>query len=119
MRLAAYVGNSDPILEFAASKTHREYRTWMRHLEEELNQPSRSDFYLMQIAAEARYAFRERPASLALNKFRIPFKTRGHHAEPDKRSIEEITAHSKAAWKLRTRMIRPKKKSSRYKRQEK
>jgi len=114
MRLAAYLGSDKPLEEFAASKTHREYRTWTRHLEEELNCPSRADYYMMQAALEARYAFRERPAKVDLNGFKIPFKTRGYRPQKDPRSMEEITAHSKAVWRVRAKMTKPKKKLSRY-----
>lgn len=34
--------------------SYRQYRAWMRYLREMLNEPSRTDYYLMQVAAETR-----------------------------------------------------------------
>lgn len=48
--------------------THRQMQMWNTYRHEELNQPSRSDHYLMQIAA---YSSGKKNASL--DDFRIPF----------------------------------------------
>lgn len=56
------------------SKTNREYRTWMRWLENEDNNPSRSDWYAMQIAAEIRRSGRKDPNSVAVRDLKLTLK---------------------------------------------
>lgn len=51
---------------------HREYMVWKAHFELEMNNPSRSDFYSMQIAAEVRRTLTHE-RKIDINKFKIPF----------------------------------------------
>jgi hypothetical protein len=48
--LADSLGVDYPLEEFMAKFTHREYRTRLAWLRAQYNQPSRTDYYLMQIA---------------------------------------------------------------------
>lgn len=40
-----------PLTECMTRTTHRQYQVWMRWLSDEWNRPSRTDHYLMQLAA--------------------------------------------------------------------
>jgi len=54
--------------------THRQAIVWQAYLEDQWERPSRSDFYLMQIACEAAYSNRKRPSKVKLDAFRIEFR---------------------------------------------
>jgi len=80
--------------------SHREYQMWMRHLEEEWNRPSRTDHYLMQIAAKIEGLFRK--GSIKISSLLLPFQ----HKKPEKELTKEQIAkaeleRSKAAWRAR------------------
>ncbi len=53
--------------------THREYLTRLAWLDEQWNQPSRADHYLMQVAQEVRRVLHKNPGQVLLDHFRIPF----------------------------------------------
>lgn len=56
--------------------THRQFEAWRRWRREDLNRPSRTDFYLMQIACEVRTVLRSLAGGgrhLDLNEFRLRF----------------------------------------------
>jgi len=46
----------------------------MARRQAEWNAPSRSDYYLMQIACEVRRVLRKNPESIKLDSFKIPFE---------------------------------------------
>lgn len=50
LRLAERLGKT--LREVLSSVSYREYQIWMEYFQEELNTPSRSDYYLMQICRE-------------------------------------------------------------------
>lgn len=58
-------------------RTHREYRTWLRFLQDEQNVPSRSDWYLMQLTDAVfslpSLVWGKRPKKISLRWFRIWF----------------------------------------------
>jgi len=68
--------------------THRQFEAWQRWLVEQLNRPSRSDFYAMQVAYEARNILRSLGGggrALSMEDFRLQFNTGGHtrrHSSP-------------------------------------
>lgn len=53
--------------------THRQYQGWLQYLDEEWNTPTRSDHYLMQIAAEVRRVLAKRPRTIRLKDFFLKF----------------------------------------------
>ena len=55
--------------------TYRQYITWLLWEEEEWNQPSRSDHYLMQIACEVRRVLSGKPNLIQPHIFRLKFRT--------------------------------------------
>ena len=80
-----------PLRECLKKTTNREYRTWMQWLTDDMNRPSRSDYYAMQIAAVM--------GGGDVNKLRIPFEpvipTKGTRGGISK---EHATAYAKAKW---------------------
>ena len=76
--------------------SHREYRTRMAYLEDQLNEPDRSDYYLMQIAGHVAHVMSKK--RWKLDDFKVRFKTQRSKSG---RTVEEITASSKAVWALR------------------
>lgn len=85
-----------PVFECLERITHREYRLWLIHFRKELDQPSRTDYYLMQIAREVRRVLSKKPNKIQLKDFLIPF------GKPPRKQLtkEEKTAESKGFWKL-------------------
>ena len=76
---------------------HREYLAWMAKFREEWNEPSRSDYYLMQIAAAM-----IRMKKGGLDQLKIPFKFKeGPTKEEAKMTAETATELAKARWKTR------------------
>ena len=55
--------------------THREYLTRLAWIEEQWNFPSRSDQYLMQVAAEVRRVLSKKPDAVKLEHFKLKFGT--------------------------------------------
>ena len=81
--------------------THRQYRLWTYWLRQELNHPSRSDNYLMQIACEVRRVLHKQPARVQLDHFVLEFKpktkpvmTEEQTVEAEKRAVKQ----SKSRW---------------------
>ena len=93
-----------PLRACIQSHTHREYRTSLAWLDEQLDRPSRSDNYLMQIAAEVRRILRlgevwgskKKPATVDPNDMKLKF------VKPKPKAIQKTTsetqARSKAGW---------------------
>ena len=75
--------------------THREYLMWMEWLDAQWNRPSRTDNYLMLIAAEVRRVLSKKPNSIKLSHFLLKFSKAG--AAP-KMTKEQKTAMAKAQW---------------------
>lgn len=91
--------------------THREYRTRLQWLEEQWNNPDRTDYYLMKVAWELRnviLSFGKDKNRPSLEDFKIPFefKQKGGEPEPeeeiDEEEVKRRAAISKAAWFVRT-----------------
>lgn len=57
--------------------THRQFRAWVEFLREDWNNPSRSDYYQMQVALEVvRSRAGTKSRRLKLNDLKIPFEER-------------------------------------------
>lgn len=72
--------------------TNREYRVRLAWLEQEIEQPNPSDYYLMQIAQEVRRVLSKKPNQIKLKHFRLKF---------DKETVENKEAkarQSKNTW---------------------
>lgn len=54
--------------------TSRELEAKLQHAEDKWNAPNRSDYYLMQIAAEVRRVLSKSPGSIKTGQFKIKFE---------------------------------------------
>lgn len=96
-----------PLRACMEAHTHREYLTWMQYLDNQWNQPSRSDHYLMQLAAEVHrvpYAFGKKNSKVQTKDKQIKFitPTRKPKQPLSQERIDEITRQAKARWRTRT-----------------
>lgn len=80
-----------PVTECLSRVTHREYLIWMERFREEWNEPSRTDYYLMQIAATQIMSKKR----FSLDKLRIKFTT-----DRPSRTTTDVQM-DKARWALR------------------
>lgn len=72
----------------------------MLYLEEEYNRPSRTDYYLMQIAVEVRRVLSKKPALIKLKHFLIRFTPSTQKSKPPTtEDISSKVAQSKSRWK--------------------
>jgi len=56
--------------EYTRRVSHREHQAWLRYLDDEFNQPDRTDYYLMQIAAVIQGLFAR---GVKMDSFRLKF----------------------------------------------
>ena len=74
--------------------THREYLAWLAYLEDQWNEPTLTDFYLMEIAAEVRRVLSKKPNDIRIGQFLLKFG-KGSQAQQQPESVEAV----KARWK--------------------
>lgn len=60
--------------EVIEKHTHREYITWMDFFDEELNNPDRSDYYMMKLTRTVEHIMSSKLLP-PLEDYKIPFKT--------------------------------------------
>lgn len=77
------------------SMTHREFQTRWAWLQEQWNNPSRTDYYLIQIAREVRAVLSKNPNQIKFEHLRIKFKEK---AEGRKPSVQKAAQWAKARW---------------------
>lgn len=95
-------------LEECLSKvSYVEYRMWMVRRQQEFDEPSRTDYYLMNIAYEIRYVLRKRIPGSSLKDFLLRFSKKPL-AKQTPKDIETATALAKSRW--RSKLQAPKKK---------
>lgn len=83
--------------------SYREYRVWQEHFKLQDNEPSRSDYYLMQIAGEVHRDYLKNKRKLPpLEKFKIKFTHGGKPILTDQQKKNQ-TDMVKAVWFIRTR----------------
>jgi hypothetical protein len=107
--------------------THRQFRAWHCWMDRQLNQPSRTDHYLMQVAAEICRSRVKDPSRVADSDFKIRFTDKrskdrdGWNTEGQ--TAEEVSRRSKAAWfgwmascgvKVTTKIMKPSSKEKRH-----
>ena len=61
------------LAECRAKVTNREYLTWQAWFSDEMNRPSRSDYYLMQIACEVARVLAKDPRKIQQKHFLLEF----------------------------------------------
>ena len=79
--------------------TSSEFIEWMAFLDLEINQTSKEDYYLAQVAAEVRRSFVKSPQSVHVKDFILSF-TRAERSSPGGGSpaMEDPTQRSKNYW---------------------
>lgn len=95
-----------PFLDFmgwAGPVTHRQFLVLDEWERRQWNEPSRTDWYLMQNACEAFYGGRKRPARVDAGQWRIQFRFERRPAEvdaarPDGAGAEHAARMAKARW---------------------
>lgn len=70
------------VREAMETVTHREYLLWYRYLSEEFNRPSRTDWYLAQIAREVHCVLHKNPSSVKTNSFLMKFQSSKQPKKP-------------------------------------
>lgn len=90
-RLASHLQMS--LSECVAKHTYREYLLWLDWLDKQYNEPSRTDYYLMQIAMYVASKFSKK--TWKLKDFEIPFQVKTEMTEEEK---QQRALQSKSAW---------------------
>ena len=88
---------------------HREFKAFLAWLDEQWNQPSRSDYYLMQIAQSVHnQALRSKPGTLGLKHFGLEFKpkTAKETTEQQQQVAKNKIELHKAVWRSRSPYLR-------------
>lgn len=80
--------------------THRQYLAWMSWLSLEEREPSLSDYYAMQIAAEVRRVLSKNPNAIKMEDFKITFEVPGEKKASTQDQATLVEAE-KAVWKHR------------------
>jgi len=75
--------------------TQREFEARMAWIEEEIDRPSREDWYLMQIAAEVCRTRVRNPQDVKLSDMKL---RSGKQEVPQTMTKEEATARAKSCW---------------------
>ena len=94
--MAAHLGM--PVGECMRRHTQRQYLAQLSWIEEDLSRPSRSDHYLMQVAAECRRAVAKDPKAVKSSDFSIKFVVKGDKAPDGPQNLKARSAQSKAGW---------------------
>lgn len=87
-----------------AAHTPRQYRLWMRKLDDDLLEPSSDQWYMMQIAMWVAKSCVKEPEEVSLEEMKIPLRVVGEQEreeEPQEltqEEIERISAISRARW---------------------
>jgi len=78
--------------------TYREYKAWHRWLGEQLNNPSLTDMYLMQIAMRVHQSFVKNPQEISRENERIKFTYKPKDPPKPVASKEVQMSTMKAIW---------------------
>lgn len=95
MRLAERLGMT--LTDCLNKVTYREYLTWVEYFFNELNNPDRHDYYMMQVAAEVHRGYlRDQRFPVDVDKFKITLIKKGEKQKV-KHTPEQIEMKSKIA----------------------
>lgn len=104
------------LMGWTGPMTHRQYVAWQKWLSSQWNEPSRTDHYLMQVAAESFRPHARHPEAVKMDSYRLKFYTT-REAKPSATSvIEERKARaerSRATWDMIMTAIKGRKASGR------
>lgn len=103
MRVYSHLRPNCTLYEFSNKMTHREFKLWLRWLDDNYNKPSLSDYYMMQIAAEVRRVLSKNPDKIKLKDFLLSFDTSDKKEKGKKKvdkpsSIQAAANYAKAKW---------------------
>ena len=84
------------------SITHREFKTWIAWLDDQWNKPSKSDYYLMQIAGYVSHVLSKK--SWKLDTYKVNFQVGDQKQSKD--DIGRKTEAAKARWRARAGLSR-------------
>lgn len=85
--------------------TRRQFRAWREWTAEDLNEPSKADYYAMQIAAEVRRVLSKKPGGIKLADFKLVFKPK-KPKPPTPQETETAVKLSKAIWMVRSGAVK-------------
>lgn len=87
--------------------THRQFMVALQWLRDQWENPDRTDYYLMQIAAEVRRGNAKNPRSVDANDFKMKFRESGRSRRYSRRNLtrEQAASISKATWMMRLGML--------------
>lgn len=68
--------------------THRQFLAWQYWLSQQYNQPSRTDYYLMQVASEILKGRVKDPRKVNIEDFKIPFTIGPANKQSDRKLTE-------------------------------
>lgn len=98
---------SVPLNTVLFDTTHRQFKSWMHRLEQRWNEPTITEHYLMQVAAEIRRTRMKNPGRVKLDDLKIPFTKVDElgkpipKAPPTKKELESASKASKTRWAAR------------------
>lgn len=77
--------------------THRQFIVWHAWLNEQFNEPSRTDYYLMQLSCEVRRILNKHPNRVKTDQFKLKFKYKEGKAT-DIQTREQKIQSTKNLW---------------------
>lgn len=84
--------------------SYREYELWRIWLAEEWDNPSLTDYYLMQIACEVRRSFVKHPNQVKMKEFLLGFGQRTKNSTTSTMTTEQYSKMAKGVWVSRMTM---------------
>lgn len=92
-----------PLRECKKSHTHREFLAWMAWLAKGWEEPSRTEFYLIELLAEIRRSWVKNAKQVKAKEFQLKFARKASdksEAESDEH-IKQATKQAQAVWLAR------------------
>lgn len=86
--------------DYLRRTSHRQHLTWLCFLRDELDRPSRSDYYAMQTALVVMMTQAKDCPVRSVNELKIPFEAVGDEDDrpPDPEEIAHAAAISRGRW---------------------
>jgi hypothetical protein len=81
--------------ECMESHTHREFKTWIRWLDEQWNNPTADQYYLMSVAQRVQQVLSKNPNQISLSQQKITF---GPGSSKPSLTKDQKASMAKARW---------------------
>jgi hypothetical protein len=78
--------------------TYRQFKVWQAWLREEWNTPTRSDYYLMEIACEVRRVLSSKPGNIKVEHFKLEWVTGSQEKELTPEQLDQFSDWVLAIW---------------------